>query len=72
MQRMISGKKRANFEATVNAILAAGATAVAGTSTMSMTSHRKRDGEAYLQSRYSIILDGDQSCFSELDDVMEG
>lgn len=72
MQRMISGKKRATFESTVNAILAAGATAVPGTSTMSMTSHRKRDGGAYLQSRYSIVLEGEQSCFSELDDVIEG
>lgn len=72
MQRMISGKKRATFEATVNAILAAGATAVPGTSTMSMASHRKRDGEAYLQSRYSIVLDGAVECFAELDDVLEG
>ena len=52
MQRMISGKKRESFEATVNAILAAGASAVPGTSVMSMTSHRKRDGEARTDHGY--------------------
>jgi len=72
MQRMISGKKRETFEATVNAILAAGAVAVPGTMAMAMTSHRKREGEAYLQSRYSIVLEGEPSCFTELDAVMEG
>jgi len=69
MQRMITGKKREQFEATVNAILAAGATVVPGTNSSAMSSHRKRDGSAYLQSRYSIVVEGDESCFSELNDV---
>jgi hypothetical protein len=69
---MVTGKKRATFEATVNAILAAGAEVVSGTSDIAMTSHRKRDGEPYLQSRYSIVLTGEPACFAELDDTMEG
>jgi hypothetical protein len=61
-----------SFESTVNAILATGAVVVPGTTTTTMSSHRKRDGAAYLQSRYSIVLDGEPSCFSELSGTMEG
>jgi hypothetical protein len=69
---MIRGKKHATFEATVNAILSAGATVVPGTNCAMMASHRKRNGEAYLQSRYSIVLEGPPEVFEELDTPMEG
>jgi hypothetical protein len=69
---MIRGKKHATFTDTVNAILAAGATVVPGTNCAMMASHRKRNGDAYLQSRYSIVLEGSPEMFEELDTPMEG
>lgn len=66
-QRIITGKKLQQFQDTVNAVLTAGAKIVPGSVTMSVTSHRKRDGAAYLQSRYAVVVEGEDSCFTELE-----
>jgi hypothetical protein len=66
-QRLITGKKIQQFQDTVNAVLATGATIVPGSLSMTATSHRKRDGAAYLQSRYAVVVEGEASCFTELE-----
>ena len=66
-QRIITGKKMEQFKATLNEVLSAGAKIVPGSLTMSMASHRKRDGAAYLQSRYAVVVEGTIACFTEIE-----
>lgn len=66
-QRIITGTKMGQFKETLNEVLSAGAKIVPGSLTMSMTSHRKRDGAAYLQSRYAVIVEGTATCFTEIE-----
>ena len=66
-QRIITGTKIEQFKATLNEVLSAGAKQVPGSLVMGMTSHRKRDGAAYLQSRYACIVEGPVECFAEIE-----
>lgn len=63
MQLLITSKTRAAFDTKVNSVLLDGATIVPGTMTIGMVAFQKANGDAYLQSRYTAVVEltGEQS-----------